>query len=156
MVISCALNVTIISKLYYNFIKVSIGFMMKTFVIFDTIALVWSFVIFQYLPSIGLDPSIMSSFTCHTFFYISRIIQEIPLFIQAFISFINYLGVCYQSKFLYLKKKFNLYISFMVIILFISFVNIPNMFPFSGRLPLPGLMYPVSHILPDFYPSNLQ
>jgi hypothetical protein len=27
VVISCALNVTIISKLYYNFIKVSIGFM---------------------------------------------------------------------------------------------------------------------------------
>ena len=101
---------------------------MKTFVIFDTIALVWSFAIFQYLPSIGLDPSIISSFTCHTFYYTSRIIQEIPLFIQALISFINYLGVCYQSKFLYLKKKLNLYISFTIIILFISFVNIPNMF----------------------------
>ncbi len=111
-----------------DFEKSNIGFQMKTFVIFDTIALVWSFVIFQYLPSIGLDPSIMSAFTCHTFYYTSRIIQEIPLFIQAFISFINYLGVCYQSKFLFFKKKFNLYISFMVIIFFISFLNIPNMF----------------------------
>lgn len=111
-----------------DFEKSNIGFLMKIFVYFDTVALVWSFIIFQYLPLIGYDLSIISNLTCCTFYYTSRIIQEIPLFIQAFISFINYLGVNYQSKFLYFKNKTNLYISFVTIIILISLINIPNVF----------------------------
>lgn len=111
-----------------DFEKSNIGFLMKIFVFFDTIALIWSFIIFQYLPLIGLDLSLISDFTCISFYYISRIIQEIPLFIQAFISFINYLSVNYQSKFLYFKNKLNLYYSFIIIIIIISILNIPNLF----------------------------
>lgn len=111
-----------------DFKKCNFGFLMKAYVIFDTFALVWSFVIFQYMPLIGLDPSTISHFSCYTFYYVSRIIQEIPLFMQAFISLVNYLGVCYQSKFTCLKKKSNLFISFCLTVLFISFINIPNVF----------------------------
>ena len=111
-----------------NFGKCNFGFLMKVYVIFETIALIWSFVIFQYFPSIGLNPSIISKFSCYTFYYVSRIIQEIPLFLQTFISFINYLSVCHRTKFLSLHQKFNLIFSFCLIILFISLINIPNIF----------------------------
>jgi hypothetical protein len=113
-----------------DFEKLNIGFLMKIFVYFDTLALVWSFLIFQYLPSIGLDPALFSNLSCHTFYYISRTIQEIPSFIQAFISFINYLSVNHSKKpiYIYFKDKCNLKLSFTAIILIISLLNIPNMF----------------------------
>ena len=113
-----------------DFEKLNIGFLMKIFVYFDTLALVWSFVIFQYLPSIGLDPALFSNLSCQTFYFISRIIQEIPLLIQAFISLINYLSVNHSNKsiYIYLKNKCNLKLSFTVLIVIISLLNIPNMF----------------------------
>jgi len=111
-----------------EFTKSNIGFLMNTFVILQSLALIWTIIVFRYLTVIGINISNLSEFTCVTFLNIVRIIQEIPLFFQTFVSFINYLSVAYPSMYKIFLKKRNIIFCLIGIIIFIFVANIPNLF----------------------------
>lgn len=109
-----------------DFKRSNIGFLMNSLVVSDSLALFWNFVIYQYLPSIGSDISLFSSVSCALISYLSRVIQQIPLFFQAFISFVNYLSVSSPNKFAKINKKIYLIFSFSTILLVVSILNLPS------------------------------
>jgi len=101
--------------------KSNMGFLMKVFVVADSMALFWNFVIYQ--STIGLNISLFSSVTCSLFLHFSLTIQQLPLFFQAFITFINYLSVVYPSKYAKLNKKKNFAFCFLLIVCLVILVN---------------------------------
>jgi hypothetical protein len=110
-----------------DFEKSNIGFLMNVWVLSDSVALFWNFFIYRYLQYIlDVDIPSHSIITCVLFVYLARIIQQMPLLFQAFISFVNYLSVAYPSKHITFNKKLNLIWSFILIIIFLFVVNIPN------------------------------
>ncbi len=111
-----------------EFKKFNIGFLMNTLIILESIASVWSIIVFKYLTSIGINISSLSNLTCVTFLYLVRIIQEVPLYYQTFISFINYLSIKYPYKYKYLCQKKSIIHCLIGIIIFNSIINIPNLF----------------------------
>ncbi len=108
-----------------EFEKVNIGFLMKILSVVDSLALFWNIVVFRYLNLIGFDLSILSNFSCAIFFFVARTFQEIPLFFQAFIAFINYLSVSYPSKYLFFTRKVIIR-CFILIFLAVGIINVPN------------------------------
>jgi len=105
--------------------KSNIGFLMKIFVAADSLALFWNFLIYQSI--IGYQYFQMySQMTCSLFLYLSLVIQQIPLYFQAFITFNTYLGVVYPYKFNSFKQKKNLIFSFLCIICFLLVLNLPS------------------------------
>ena len=87
-----------------RFQKTNIGFLSSLLAFIDFIGLFWSFVIYKYLPLINLNIALVSSFTCFTFKWISRIFQQMPLYTQAFITLVNFLKVKYPRRFVFLNK----------------------------------------------------
>jgi len=111
--------------------KSNMGFLMKVFVVADSMALFWNFVIYQSI--IGLNISLFSSFTCALFLYLSLTIQQIPLFFQTFITFVNYLSVVYPSQYARLNKKKYLSYCFVLIVCFVLLLNAPSSFRYLNK-----------------------
>jgi hypothetical protein len=111
-----------------DFKKSNIGFLMNILTFLETLALIWSIVIFKYLSLIGINVSSYSDLSCVLFLYFVRIIQEIPLYYQAFISFINFISVAYPAKYKSFCKKKNFIFCLIGIIVFNLIANIPNLF----------------------------
>lgn len=111
-----------------DFDKANVGFMMRVWIVADSLALFWDYIIFLYLPSIGYDISLTSNISCFLFLYVTRVIQEIPFYFQIFFSFIYYLSVINYSLFINLNKKRNLIKCFILVVILLLFTNIPNMF----------------------------
>lgn len=111
-----------------DFKKSNIGFLMNILTFLETIALIWSIFIFKYLPLIGINVSSYSDYACVLFVYFVRIIQELPLYYQAFISFINFTSVAYPAKYKSFCKKKNFIFCLIGIIIFTLIANIPNLF----------------------------
>lgn len=110
-----------------DFKKSNIGFLMNTFVLADSFSLIWNYIVYQYLPLIGYNFQLYSNLSCILFVYVSRIIQQIPLYFQALISFINFLNICYPTRFVKLKKT-HIILYFYTIVVFIIMVNLPSAF----------------------------
>lgn len=101
--------------------------MMSVFVFADAISMFWSMVVSLYLPSVGFNISNYSSVSCSLFVYLSRVIQQVPLFFQAFIYFVNYLSVQNYSRYIDLtRRKLNLILSFRFIVFFLLVINSPS------------------------------
>ena len=115
-----------------EFEKVNIGFLMKILSVVDSLALVWGIVVFRYLSLIGFELSILSNFSCAIFYLVARTFQEIPLFFQAFIAFINYLSVSYPSKFLIFTRKV-ISVCFILIVLVVGIINVPNTYRYLEK-----------------------
>ena len=98
-----------------DFEKTNFGFQMNLQVISSSFSLAWNFIVYKYLPSIGLRIDSFSSITCCLFVYLSRVIQSLPLYTQVLVSFMNYLSVAYTSKFNRLNKQ-SYFVSFFVLI----------------------------------------
>lgn len=110
-----------------DFKKRNIGFLMSALAVADSISLFWNFIIFQYLPLIGLSLELYSNEACALFLYITRIIQQIPLYFQALVSFINYISVAYSTRCIFIKKlTFSFF--FLVIFIFVLIINVPSLF----------------------------
>jgi hypothetical protein len=108
-----------------SFKKLNIGFMMITYTIFDSIALFWNFVVYGYLESLYSFET-FSAITCSLFQYISRVIQQLPFYYQAFISFTSFLSVNYPVKYTQFNKISNHIYSIIIILISIFFLNIPT------------------------------
>jgi hypothetical protein len=111
-----------------DFEKGSFGFLMNSFIVTDSLALIFSFVIYLYLPQIGYNISIYSQIYCALFIYVIRVFQEIPLYFQAYISFCNYLNVSNFTRFVRLDKKLYHILCFTLITVLITVFNFPNAF----------------------------
>ena len=111
-----------------DFEKGSFGFLMNSFIVVDSLALIFSFVIYLYLPQFGYNISIYSQIYCSLFIYVIRIFQEIPLYFQAYISFCNYLNVSNFTRFVRFDKKLYHILCFTLITVLITIVNFPNAF----------------------------
>ncbi len=113
-----------------RFQKTNIGFLSSLLAFIDFIGLFWSFVIYKYLPLINLNLALVSSFTCFTFKWISRIFQQMPLYTQAFITLVNFLKVKHPRRFVFLNKNLNIIYIITIIFICEGIVNIPNMFQY--------------------------
>jgi hypothetical protein len=111
-----------------DFEKGSFGFLMNSFIVTDSLALIFSFVIYLYLPQIGYSISIYSQIYCALFIYVIRVFQEIPLYFQAYISFCNYLNVSNFTRFVRFDKKLYHILCFTLITVLITVFNFPNAF----------------------------
>lgn len=101
-----------------EFKKNNSGFQFRVYNAINALAFVWSIIIYRYLPSVGIDIASYSQISCVLFFYISRVLQQIPLLLVPLYSCIYYLTLIYPSKVAFINKKSNL----MLCLLFITFV----------------------------------
>jgi hypothetical protein len=107
----------------------SICFLYVTLIICDTFSLIWSFVVYKYLPTIGIDFSIYSKSACSLFVLLSRVAQHAPAFIQVFITLNQYIRVKYPlKKVKYFSKKKYLLVEVMLIYMLVAIANVENVF----------------------------
>ena len=109
-----------------DFEKANFGFLMNLSILTNSFSLVWSFIFFKYLPSIGIPIDSFSWFTCSLFLFFSRVSQQIPLYIQALISFLNYLSVAYPAKFISLNKKSHFIYMFFLVLVVVLLLNVSS------------------------------
>ena len=111
-----------------NFRKTHIGFLASSLAFVDTVGLVWNFLVYKYLPLVGYSLDVVAPFTCFTFQWISRVLQQMPLYVQFLITLVNYLKVISPYDHKYLNRKSM--VSLIIFIMFIceGFVNSSNMF----------------------------
>jgi len=82
------------------------------------------------LPLIDFSLALVSPFTCFIFKWISRILQQVPLYTQALITLLNFLRVKYPRRFFFLNKKINIIYIMILMLIFEGIVNIPNLFQY--------------------------
>ena len=82
------------------------------------------------MPLIHLNLALVSPFTCFIFKWISRILQQVPLYTQALITLLNFLRVKYPRRFFFLNKKINIIYIMILMLIFEGIVNIPNLFQY--------------------------
>lgn len=111
-----------------EFKKANFGFLMSLHVLLKSFSLSYSIIIYKYLPLIGFNLNTYSNISCFLFVYTARVIQQLPIYIQTFISFTSYLNITYHSKFISLNKKFKLLICIALISIIIAILNMPNAF----------------------------
>lgn len=109
-----------------DFEKANFGFLMNMSILVNSFSLFWSVIVFKLLPSINIQIDSFSSVTCSLYQYFSRIVQQIPLYIQAFISFINYLSVAHPARFISINKKSYFILIFFSILIGLSVINLPS------------------------------
>lgn len=127
--IGTSLNIaTIAIYLRKKFQNCNFGFISAILVLFEIVSLIFTCVLYKYLASIDQDPSNNSDWVCFIFQYFGRIFQQIPAFIQVFISIYQYLQInlatSHSSLF---KTKKSILITILIEIALISLVNIPNL-----------------------------
>lgn len=110
----------------------NIGFLLSIFVSIETFSLAYSFIVYRYLLNSGFDIQNENNFSCFTFIYFGRVVQQIPIYVQVFITFVNYLKVKYPFKFIFLRRKSMLLYSILIIIVFVCIINVPNLFYYFG------------------------
>jgi hypothetical protein len=113
-----------------KFQKTNIGFLSSLLAFVNFIGLSWNFIVYKYLPLINLSLALVHPFTCFTFKWISRILQQYPLYTQALITLVNFLKVKYPRRFVYLNKKMNIIYIMILMFLCECIVNTSNMFQF--------------------------
>jgi hypothetical protein len=111
-----------------NFSKTHIGFLASSLAFVDTVGLIWNFVVYKCLPLMGYGLDIVVPFTCFTFQWISRVLQQIPLYVQLLITLVNYLKVISPFKHKYLNKKSTILQIIFTMIICDGFINSTNMF----------------------------
>jgi len=109
-----------------DFEKANFGFLMNLSIVSNSFSLVWNFIVYEYLASIGISIESYSWATCSLFLFFSRIFQQMPLYSQALISFLNYLSVTHPAKFIILNKKSNYICMFLLILVVLSLLNVPS------------------------------
>ena len=129
LIVPIGLTLNLLQFIVYmskDFKKANIGFLMRIYIVSESIALFWGNVVYLYLPSIGYDLSNISNISCFLYLFLARVFIEIPFYFQIFITFLNFLSVTYRSRFITLNKKPNLVKCFIVISFVICFINIPR------------------------------
>ena len=111
-----------------KFQKTNIVFLSSLLAFVNFIGLSWNFIVYKYLPLINLSLALVHPFTCFTFKWISRILQQYPLYTQALITLVNFLKVKYPRRFLYLNKNMNIIYIMILMFLCECIVNTSNMF----------------------------
>lgn len=116
-----------------RFNKTNFGFMNIILILFDTFSLIWSFVIYKYLPAIDHDLGFKSEFLCFTYQYFSRLVQQLPGFIQVFISTYQYFEINLRGNKLWFntfKKRGNILAGIFFMNFIICLINVPNFFKY--------------------------
>lgn len=81
-----------------EFNKNNIRFSSALFYITNSLVLIWCFVIYKYLRTIGIDIESFSSISCALFVYTSRVLEQIPVLSIALSTHVYYMTVIYPSK----------------------------------------------------------
>lgn len=117
-----------------QFSKLNFGFLMRILAVFESITLFWNIFIFRYLPLNGFDIPNYSNVTCALMLYSARVLQLIPLLIQAFISFINYLSVTDPSRLHFFNRKWCLVSCITMIVVICGILNLPSGFRYLDNI----------------------
>ena len=100
--------------------KTNFGFLSALLSILNPICLLWNLFIYKYLPIKGFDISKMSPVGCSLLQYLSRLLQQIPLYLQLVIAFEIYVKIAYPFKFKLLRKKQNLVLIYGIMVIAVA------------------------------------
>lgn len=106
--------------------KNNIGFQFRISTFFNAIALAWNIIIYRYLPTSGIDIESYSNVSCALFVYVSRVLQQIPIYIIVLFSYSAYFTLVHPSKTEKLNKKSMFVKHVLIIISFCLILNISS------------------------------
>ena len=106
-----------------------ISYLSCWYISFETISIIFGFVLFVFLPTVNFNISLKSEFNCKVFTYIRRIIIHCSSWTQVTCTLDRFLSIKFLNKIDILKQKGrNLCVITLIIILSISIINISNLF----------------------------
>jgi hypothetical protein len=109
-----------------NLNKTTMGFFYLNISAWNTIVLFHYIFIYDPMLFFNYDIQILSDSSCVFYFITTRVLRQIPTWIEALITLDRYLCVCHHNKFKFMKNRWNIFLIIIAIIIFLVIVGIPN------------------------------
>ena len=110
-----------------NLNKTNMGFYNLNISIWNTIVLLHYLLIFDpKIMAFNYNFEILNEFNCKMYYVTTRVLRQVPTWLEALITFDRYLSVCHHGKCLFIKKKQNIILIMIFMITFLIIVGIPN------------------------------
>ena len=105
------------------------AFLSSWLILFETISLIFGFLIFTYLPTIGIDLYTKSNYICKLLSFSRRMGAQCASWSQATCTLDRFLTLKFLNKFNLLKNKVrNMVIITIIMLISLSIINIGNIF----------------------------